>query len=217
MYLGRIVAVGVTKIGKIAVLYRVSSRSFPNREAKISENTASIIPKPGFENDIRKNPYIAYNCAKVFANFAILSNGSHTDPIAEKISSGMHPRDAIALSLITLDYEKDQYSTPRIVAVADRSAGKGYLGFVSNNAVGVSEVEMSPGRLSYVSTYEHNYISREFRENNFDISDGKDACKFILSNGIFEKFENPVSAVSALDDGKGFLLSSLDINDLLKL
>ncbi|MDR0932030.1 MAG: hypothetical protein LBM70_03310, partial [Victivallales bacterium] len=33
MYLGRIVAIGMTKDGKPTAMYRVSSRSFPNREA----------------------------------------------------------------------------------------------------------------------------------------------------------------------------------------
>lgn len=33
MYLGRIVAIGMTPQGKAAAMYRVSSRSFPNREA----------------------------------------------------------------------------------------------------------------------------------------------------------------------------------------
>ncbi|MBP5233383.1 MAG: IMP cyclohydrolase, partial [Planctomycetes bacterium] len=31
MYLGRMVAVGMTPSGKLSVMYRVSSRSFPNR------------------------------------------------------------------------------------------------------------------------------------------------------------------------------------------
>ena len=38
MYLGRIIAVGMTTANKLAGLYRVSSRSFPNREAIINNN-----------------------------------------------------------------------------------------------------------------------------------------------------------------------------------
>ena len=34
MYLGRIVAAGLTKDGRAVAMYRVSSRSFPNREAR---------------------------------------------------------------------------------------------------------------------------------------------------------------------------------------
>ncbi|MCK5835313.1 MAG: IMP cyclohydrolase, partial [Lentisphaeria bacterium] len=56
MYVGRIVSVYLTKENKLGAMYRVSSRSFPNREAKINENTVAIVPKPGHEGDIFKNP-----------------------------------------------------------------------------------------------------------------------------------------------------------------
>ena len=65
MYVGRIVAIGRTRAGSGAALYRVSSRSFPNREAKMLPGAVAIVPKPGFENDIFKNPYIAYNCVRL--------------------------------------------------------------------------------------------------------------------------------------------------------
>ena len=59
MYLGRIVAIGLTKEGNTAAMYRVSSRSFPNREAIKTAQGIAIVPKAGFESDLRKNPYIA--------------------------------------------------------------------------------------------------------------------------------------------------------------
>ena len=52
MYVGRIVAVGRNANGAACGLYRVSSRSFPNREARILENSVAILPKPGHEDDI---------------------------------------------------------------------------------------------------------------------------------------------------------------------
>jgi IMP cyclohydrolase len=117
-YLGRMVAFAVTLDGRPAALYRVSSRSFPNRVAAVSEDKrrVAILPAPGHEADAAKNPYIAYNCARLAGDVAVLSNGSHTDPAAEKIASGMPIRDALALALLALDYEKDDYSTPRIAA-----------------------------------------------------------------------------------------------------
>ena len=46
MYIGRFLVVGKTKGGKVFGAYRVSSRSFPNREAKkMDDNTVAIIPK----------------------------------------------------------------------------------------------------------------------------------------------------------------------------
>ena len=47
MYLGRIVAIGMTPAGKAAAMYRVSSRSFPNREAVLNNNQISIMPRAG--------------------------------------------------------------------------------------------------------------------------------------------------------------------------
>ncbi|MCH6552420.1 MAG: IMP cyclohydrolase, partial [Planctomycetes bacterium] len=44
MYVGRIVAVGRNKAGRNAVMYRVSSRSFPNRQAVDNDGTPSIVP-----------------------------------------------------------------------------------------------------------------------------------------------------------------------------
>ena len=57
MYLGRIISAGKTEDGKPYVAYRVSSRSFPNRQVKVLEDEAAIIPKEGFETDIFKNSY----------------------------------------------------------------------------------------------------------------------------------------------------------------
>ena len=81
-------AVGNTKAGKF-VAYRVSSRSFPNRMTKGYDDRVAIVPKEGFETDVFKNPYIAYNCIKLVDDVAVVSNGSHTDVIAENIACGM--------------------------------------------------------------------------------------------------------------------------------
>ena len=49
MYIGRIVSIAKTLDGRLCGMYRVSSRSFPNRTAVVSEDKVSIVPKPGFE------------------------------------------------------------------------------------------------------------------------------------------------------------------------
>ena len=51
MYIGRIVAVGKNADGKAAALYRVSSRSFPNREAVINGGNIAVVPRHGHEAD----------------------------------------------------------------------------------------------------------------------------------------------------------------------
>ena len=124
MYTGRILSIGMNSDGKPYVAYRVSSRSFPNRQCLTFDNRAAIVPKEGFEKDIFENTYITYNCIRIVRNQAIVSNGSHTDVIADKIHVGMNIKDAIAYSLLTMDYEKDDYHTPRIAGVVTSTNNK---------------------------------------------------------------------------------------------
>lgn len=211
MYIGRIVSVAQTKDGRLCVLYRVSSRSFPNRTAVVKQDTVSIIPKPGFEGDVQRNPYIAYNCLRLVCGgrVAVMTNGSQTDPIAEKIASGMTPRDALAVSLLALDYEKDDYQTPRVCAVADRRDGSGYLGVVREDGLEVRRVPLEPGRFAYVATYEENGIGTA-QTGAFAATDAESACRFILGEGVFAERENPITAVAALATGEGFQTAVVD-------
>ena len=209
MYVGRIVSVGMNKAGKAVAMYRVSSRSFPNREAKIKGESVSIMPRPGFEDDLSKNPYIAYNCIRMAGTYAIATNGSQTDPITEKIASGMSVRDAIASCLLALDYEKDDYNTPRIVAVADRDKPVGYLGIVRHDAIHVAEFALEPGVAYYVATYEHNTPSKcHYSDKAFDAADADAACSYIIGKGLFSELENAVTAASAVATETGFELAT---------
>jgi len=209
IYLGRMVAVGMTPQGKLAVMYRVSSRSFPNRQAKVSEQKVAIVPKPGHESDIFKNPYISYNCAIIVNNTAVLTNGSQTDPIAEKIRSGMNIRDALVYSLAVMDYEKDAYDTPRIAAVARLGEKTGWLGVVRKNGLEVREFALEPGKCFYVSTYERNLVSAD-NICALPIATAEEACTQILGQGDFAAFLNPVTAVCAVETQNAFALAALD-------
>jgi IMP cyclohydrolase len=212
IYLGRIVAAAITPDGNPAALYRVSSRSFPNRMAVLSADAkkVSIIPKPGHEQDITKNPYIAYNAAKLVGDYAILTNGSHTDPIAEKIALGLPPRDALALALLATDYEKDDYNTPRIASIVRRGSDTVWLGTVRHDGIDVQSFELEPGRIIHLSTYEPNIPLAE-RISPFAAETAEEACAFILGRGAFAEFTNPVTAVAAVAGKDGFSLALKDI------
>jgi IMP cyclohydrolase len=192
-------------------MYRVSSRSFPNRTAVLGEAKVSIVPKPGFESDVQKNPYIAYNCVRVVCEgeVAVVSNGSHTDPIAEKMAMGLPARDAMTLSMLALDYEKDSYNTPRIAAVLDRVDGAGWLGVIREDGLEVRRMPLSPGRFFYVATYEENTI-QESQSGGFEVRNAEEACAFILGQGIFAERENPVSAVAAVEQDEGYAFATAD-------
>ncbi|WP_135823593.1 IMP cyclohydrolase [Halorussus ruber] len=143
MYVGRFVVVGP----EIAA-YRVSSRSFPNR--KIVERDSALTVAPTEEAPETDNPYISYNAVRTTGDgsAAVVGNGSHVDPITEKLELGYPARDALAESLLALDYEKDDYDTPRIAGVLGEDAS--YIGTVRKDALLVREVTEP----TLVATYE---------------------------------------------------------------
>jgi IMP cyclohydrolase len=149
MYIGRFIVVG-PGLGA----YRVSSRSFPNRQITDRDGLLTVGPTPDApETD---NPYVGYNCVRTVVGpatdgeVAVVGNGSHVDPIAEKLELGYPSRDTLAASLLALDYEKDDYNTPRIAGVvADDEA---YIGTVRHDALLVKQVTEP----TLVATYEEN-------------------------------------------------------------
>ncbi|MBI2433700.1 MAG: IMP cyclohydrolase [Candidatus Hydrogenedentes bacterium] len=211
MYIGRIVAVAQTTDGRLGALYRVSSRSFPNRTAVVAEERVSIVPKPGHELDVQKNPYIAYNCVRVVCSgeVAVATNGSQTDAIAEKMEMGMPARDALALTHLALDYEKDQYNTPRVSAVVDKVDGSGWLAIVRDDGLEVRRMPLTPGRFFYVATYEENHVRGE-QSGGFEPSDAPTCCAFMLGGGVFAERTHAITAVAALANEDGFTLHVQD-------
>lgn len=213
MYIGRIVSVLQTADGRLGAAYRVSSRSFPNRTAVPGDAKVSIIPKAGHEADIQKNPYIAYNCVRIVCGeqVAVVTNGSQTDPIAEKMAQGLPARDALASVHLALDFEKDDYNTPRISAVVDKRDGSGWLATVREDGLEVRKMPLAPGRFFYVATYEENAIgATQGGETTADNAEA--ACDFVLGGGIFAERTNPVTGVAAIAQRNGFELCAKDFN-----
>ena len=211
MYVGRIVAVGKNKYGKLTTMYRVSSRSFPNRQSKHIGGAIAIVPKEGFEQDIYKNPYISYNCLRLTGNYAVVANGTHTDPIAEKLASGMGVRDAMITVLHGMDYEHDAYNTPRITAAIDTQEQTGTLGIIRHDGIFVKSFSLKAGEAFYVATYEHNEPSQEFKDGDFHVETAEEACKYILGQGVFADLERPISAACAIETEDGFSIAFKDM------
>jgi len=153
MYIGRFVILGKTPAGQWYLGYRVSSRSFPNRRIKPGQDRAVVLPTA--DAPPSDNPYISYNCLRSHGDVVVVANGSHADAIIDKVSIGYGLRDAMALSLLALDYEHDRYNTPRVTAGLDLAAGLGYLGIVAEDKLLVRKVDVSPGQAFLVATYEH--------------------------------------------------------------
>ena len=186
--------------GKPFAAYRVSSRSFPNRQCLGYENRAAVVPKEGFEKDIYKNAYIAYNSIRIVDGAAIVSNGSQTDVIADKVALGMNLRDAMAYSLLTMDYEKDDYNTPRIAAVVTSSSDEDeyecYIGIVNDKKILVEQVPF--GQAAFISTYG----SQVPDPVDFEAGTAAEAAKFIFDEGTFANYEKPVTSCAAVFDGE---------------
>jgi len=180
MYVGRFIVVG-PGVGA----YRVSSRSFPNRRIVEREGTLTVTPTPDApETD---NPYIAYNCVRESKGRAVLGNGSHVDPVTEKLDMGYPARDALATALLSLDYEKDDYDTPRIAGVVGTDGAT--VGIVRRDALLVEAVTEP----TLVATYEED----ELRAFEFEATDAVGAAREAYDLG----FEHAVCAAGvAVDD-----------------
>lgn len=200
MYTGRILSTGMNCDGKPFIAYRVSSRSFPNRQCLKYDGRAAVVPIEGFEKDIFKNAYIAYNCIRIVDDIAIVSNGSQTDVIADKISLGMGIRDAMAYSLLTMDYEKDDYNTPRIAAAVKACDNEEdyecYIGIVNDNKILVEQVPF--GEAAFISTYGSQVPDKV----DFDAKTSSEGAKFIFDEGTFAEYEKPVTSAAAIFDGE---------------
>jgi IMP cyclohydrolase len=154
MYVGRFLVVA-PEVGA----YRVSSRSFPNRRAVERDGAVTVEPTP--DAPPSDNPYISYNCLRRTDRGVVIGNGSHVDPIAEKLELGTPARDALAGPLAALDFEKDDYDTPRIAgvvgltgdpAVVDGDGPGAIVGTVRRDALLVERVTEP----TLVATYERD-------------------------------------------------------------
>ncbi|MFP3895958.1 MAG: IMP cyclohydrolase [Anaerolineales bacterium] len=193
MYIGRFVILGKTSGEKWYLGYRVSSRSFPNRTIRTEEDRAVVIPTE--DAPPSDNPYISYNCMRIHQGILVVSNGTHVDPIIDKVKIGYGLRDAMALSLLALDYEHDAYNTPRIAAALDAEADQGYLGIVADDQLTVKSIDVPSGKAFLIATYEHTSptpidLEGETVEN---------LCKEILQC----QYEHPVAALATMfEDGE---------------
>lgn len=206
MYVGRIVAVGRTKSGNNALMYRVSSRSFPNRKAVLNGSSAAVVPRDGFESDIQRNPYIAYNALKIVGSWAVASNGSHTDPICEHLAIGIPPRQALVSCLSIMDFEKDDLNTPRIAAIVSIEGQAAWLGIVRHDALIVKQTLLSDGEGMFLATYEADDI-REGQRFDFDVNSSEELARFAIDGGVFADLDKPVTSAVALSTGGEFTLA----------
>jgi len=190
MYVGRFVVVG-PGVGA----YRVSSRSFPDRRVTARDGTTLVV-EPTPDAAPTGNPYVSYHCARVVGDRAVLGNGSHVDPVAEKLDLGYPARDALASALLAMDFEKDDYDTPRLAGVVDADAA--HVGIVRRDALLVQAVDEP----TLVATYETDAPTAV----DFDATTAEAAAR-----AAFElDFDHPVCAAGATVTEAGVELATFN-------
>ena len=73
--------------------------------------------------------------------------------------------------------------------------GESYIGIVTADKVIVDKV--SPGKASYIATYEHTYPQKV----DFEAAKSSEAAAFIMDQGKFSEFTNPVTSAAAFGRG----------------
>lgn len=184
MYVGRFVVVGPE-----VAAYRVSSRSFPDR--RVYERDGTLVVGPTEDAPETDNPYVSYNCLRIADDTTVVGNGSHVDPVAEKLELGYPARDALVTALHALDYEKDDYDTPRVAGTLGAD-GEAYVATVRRDALHVERVEQP----TLVATYEMD------TPEAFDL-DATDAASAAREAYDLD-FEHPVCAAAAARAGGEF-------------
>ena len=183
MYVGRFLVVAPDRAA-----YRVSSRSFPNRRVVERDGTLTVAPTADApETD---NPYISYNCVRTTndGEAAVVGNGTQVDPVVEKLELGYPVRDALAETLLALDYEKDEYDTPRIAGVVGEES---YVGVVRRDALLVRAVEAP----TLIATYEKDRPEAV----DLEVTDTEAMARELYDR----EFEHPVCAAAvARADGE---------------
>jgi IMP cyclohydrolase len=192
LYIGRFVVIGRDSKGALYVGYRVSGRSQPNRKIVMKDGVASVVPKDGVQYD---NPFVTYPCFRQAGDCLVASNGSQTWPIGEKIICGSPVKDALTLPLLALEFERDQYHTPRIATVADYGRDEAWIGIVMDSKIEVRKLSIAPSEARLIAVYELTDVTQ--------VSIASDDPDSIAEELMKLPYEHPICSIAAtMRDGK---------------
>lgn len=113
-YPGRVVAAGWDECGYPILFYAITGRSGNSRNRILVSENGTVKTRAYDESKVEDPSLIIYTAFKSIGSTMIITNGDHTDTIAEYLEQGKSLEDAIA----SRTYEPDSPSyTPRIGAV----------------------------------------------------------------------------------------------------
>lgn len=191
-YTGRTLGIGLMN-GKPFAFYLLCSRSFPKRKVMIKNNAAYIINRT--ETD---NPYVSYPVVRTNERYTVVTNGLHTDFVFQALE-WERPRKALVHVLDAMDYERDEYNTPRIAGVIERGSERGWLGFVGRYEFWVRELKLKEGKAFVTATYNVDGFV-ELGLNGFS-SAGE-----LTSEVLKLPFEHKILSIGIVEKGKGWEL-----------
>ncbi len=209
MYVGRMVGVGKTKEGKNTAIYRVSSRSFPNRTAIIAESGDSVAIESRDPEEEVTNPFVKYTCVQKSSDWLVMSNGTHTDLIAQRLEEGLAPAEALATTLEEFGYEQDGHNTPRIAGIVPREGNKGWLGVIRDDGLELEEVDLENGQFRYVATNEHS-SPRPDQVVSINETDPTRIAQALIESAEGMRFVHPVTSVAGVAMEHSFELETYD-------
>jgi len=187
--------VGIPKNGGIVAAYRLASRSFPNRKIEVEGDSAKVVPIPGYEGEVDKNPYISYTCLRVInKNSILVANGTHLDQIYGRITSGASASNAIPHVLEEMGSEDDAYKTPRIAGFA--SPTRLLLGVITEKGLIVKSFQAKKGMGYYVATYQKTDPMKNLVKN-LDARSADDVAKLVHGGSNFKHFSHVIATTAA--------------------
>jgi len=198
LYVGRLILVGASMDGSVIAAYRLASRSFPHRRVHFDAETrtARVVPLPGYEEEVRRNPLLSYPCLCILDKASVLvANGGHLTLIREGMEGGLPSMRCVAQVLAELGPEEDAYGTPRIVGLADLQGL--VLGIVSKSGLTVRCFPLQPGLAHYLATYGKTEPSKNVLKN-FDVGNALEAAEIVHKKGAFKGFSHAIATVATL-------------------
>ncbi len=194
-YTGRTLGIGLMN-GKPFAFYLLCSRSFPNRKVVIKGSVAYIINQTKTDN-----PYVSYPVVRMGEKYAVVTNGFHTDFIFQALE-WERPRKALIHVLDAMDYERDEYNTPRIAGVVERGSERGWLGFAGRDWLWVRELGLKDGKAFVTATYNVDGFV-EMGIESFG------SAKELAERAMGLPFEHKVLAIGVAENKDGWVINLL--------
>ncbi|NJE10226.1 IMP cyclohydrolase [Thermococcus sp. MAR1] len=184
-YTGRTLGIGLMN-GEPFAFYLLCSRSFPKRKAIVKGRAVYI--ENLTETD---NPYVSYPVVRLLDGYAVVTNGLQTDFIAQTLE-WESPKKALTHVLDALDYERDNYSTPRIAGIIGTD-GRGWLGFAGRDEFWVKTLGLKDGKAFVTATYDLGLVELDFPVFG--------SAEELAEKAMELPFENKVLAIGVVNEG----------------